>query len=149
MSDHVLRLVPNKPLFLPDPAAASGAVALLRAYFPQAQEVKSKYFESVSFIDAGENWEGVSCPACGADAEPWWGEAVSAATSAGVSSLATQALCCGTSLQLNELKYGWPVAFGRFVLDVLNPNALGLAPEQLAQLSAQLGCQLLTVHARV
>ena len=149
MSDHVLRLVPNKPQFQPDPAVARSAVELLRAYFPQAQEIQSKYYESVTFIDAGENWEGVSCLACGADAEPWWGEAMSASTSAGVSSLATQARCCGTPVQLNELNYGWPVAFGRFVLDVLNPNALSLAPEQLAQLSAQLGCQLLTVHARV
>ena len=149
MSDHALRLVPQELQFQPELAAALSAEALLRAIFPEAQQVQSKYFESVSFIDAGENWEGVRCSACGADAESWWSDSMSAAAEVGFSSLITKAPCCGTTVQLSELNYGWPVAFGRFALEVLNPNASSLTHEQLTQLSALLGAQVVMVHARI
>jgi hypothetical protein len=36
---------------------------------PGADEVKSSFEDEVRFYDPGENWSGVECSACGADAE--------------------------------------------------------------------------------
>lgn len=149
MSDHVLRLVPKEIQFQPELASARSAQTLVRSFFPEAREVHFSYYDAVSFIDAGENWEGVRCPACGADAESWWGDSMSTAAEAEFASLATQAPCCGASVQLSELSYAWPVAFGRFVMEVLNPNATSLTPERSAKLSELLGCPLLTINARI
>lgn len=149
MSDHALRLVPKEVQFQPELAVARNAKALLQSFFPNAQEARFRYYDAVSFIDAGENWEGVRCPACGTDAESWWGDSMSTAAEAGFASLATQARCCGASVQLSELSYAWPVAFGRFVLEVLNPNATNLTPEQSAKVSELLGCSIITVNARI
>jgi hypothetical protein len=30
--------------------------------------------------------------------------------------------CCGAKVTLHELEYRWPQGFGRFALDVMNPN---------------------------
>ncbi len=149
MSDHVLRLVPKDLHFWPEPAAARDAESLLRAFFPDSDHVQAKYFDAVSFIDAGENWEGVRCSACGADAEPWWNASMSTAAASAFSSLTARAPCCGSLIQLNQLNYVWPVAFGRFALEALNPNATDLSPDQLDRVSRTLGTSLLTVHARI
>ena len=74
---------------------------------------------------------------------------MSAAAGSGFSSLTTQAPCCGAVVQLNQLDYVWPVAFGRFVLEALNPNTADLAPDQLARISRTLGTSLVTVHAHI
>ena len=44
--------------------------------------------------------------------------------------------CCGTATSLNELDYDFPVGFGRFVLEALNPNAEGLDAAALRRLEA-------------
>ena len=65
---------------------------------------------------------------------------MSAAAEQDFSSLDVVAGCCGTTVSLNELKYVWPVAFGRFALDAMNPNVERLLPAQLEQLGAAMGC---------
>ena len=53
--------------------------------------------------------------------------------------------CCSASVSLNGLKYLWPAAFGRYVLEAMNPNSKGLSPSQLNQLQGVLGCELVEV----
>ncbi|OOO48189.1 hypothetical protein BS630_18350 [Rhizobium laguerreae] len=41
---------------------------MLETIVPGADEVKSSFEDEVKFYDPGENWSGVKCSACGADA---------------------------------------------------------------------------------
>src|SRR5205823_5373271 len=98
--------------------------------------------EEVSFFHPGANWSGVQCPVCGADAEPWWSDAMEEAAKSSFSSLQCLARCCGSSVSLDGLRYLWPAGFGSYVLEAMNPNNNGLSAPQLAQLEAILGCEL-------
>jgi hypothetical protein len=149
MSDNWLRFTPTDPYYQPAEAAAEQVRALLRLFLPNADEITFEFSEQPVFVDAGGNWEGVSCPACGADAESWWGDAMSAAAEQDFASLAAVATCCGEQVSLNDLNYGSPVAFGRFVLDAMNPNCGGLSTDQLEQLGAAIGCPMREVHRRL
>jgi hypothetical protein len=66
------------------PGNATKAVSLLETIVPGADEVNSSFEDEVRFYDPGENWSGVECSACGADAEEWWGEAMEAASADGL-----------------------------------------------------------------
>src|SRR5262249_53337497 len=142
MSDNWLRYAPTDPWFQPTAAAAAKAEALLSAFLPQSEEVTPKFFGGVQFVDPGQNWSGVLCPSCGADAESWWSQAVSEAADGGFLSLHVLTPCCGQRVSLNDLRYVWPAAFSSFVLDAMNPNSKGLHPGQLQQLEHALGCSV-------
>ena len=149
MSDSMLRVVPVEPSHCPPPEAVSAAERVLRSLFPGAEAVVASCGEQIAFVDAGENWEGVECPSCGADAEPWWNDAMSEAAESEFESLVVHAGCCGAAVSLNDLHYKWPVAFARCKLEVLNPGAPSLSSQQLSQVQAALGCQVRVVRARV
>src|SRR4051812_24905186 len=87
--------------------------------------------ERVKFVDAGGNWEGVRCSACGADVGEWWSNAMDVAFASQFTSLAARAPCCSADANLNDLQYGWAVGFGRFVLEAENPPVPELTGEQL------------------
>ena len=142
MSDNWLRYVPSDPHFQPTEVAAGRARALLHTFLPDAEEVTAEFFEDPAFIDPGVNWSGVRCSLCGVDAESWWTDAVSIAAEQNFASLDTVAPCCQTKVSLNDLAYVWPAAFGRFVLDAMNPNVERLSTEQVDSLGAELGCSV-------
>ncbi|MCM5555295.1 hypothetical protein [Pleomorphomonas sp. NRK KF1] len=121
MSDSILRYVPKDPFWQPSSENAEKAVALLRAMAPKAESVEANFEDEVRFYDPGESWSGVACNACGADAWPWWNGAMEASFASGFTELDLVAPCCGAHVSLNELRYGWPAAFGRFALEALNP----------------------------
>ena len=145
MSDNWLQYVPKDPAYRPSPAAAEKALSLLSSFLPEAESVDSTFQDGVTFFHPGANWSGVQCPACGADAESWWGEALEQAAESELTNLQCVAVCCGAAVSLNDLKYLWPSAFGSYVLQAMNPDSKGLLPSQLAQLQAVLGCQLVEV----
>lgn len=149
MSDNFLRYVPADPNFQPTEEAAGRAVEVLRAIVPGAKFVVARFTDSVKFVDAGSNWEGVSCPACGGDAEPWWGEAMSEAAERQFEFMAVRAGCCGVLVSLNELRYRWPVGFSRFVLEAANPNSTGLSASEVQQLQESLSCVVRQIWVRV
>jgi len=138
-----------EPTFVPEPLRVARAEAMLRKMLPAAELVSSSTTADIAFIDAGSNWDGVACSACGGDAESWWSDAVSEAFESRFRSLQVQATCCGQQVALDKLRYGWPVAFARFKLEVRNPGVPGLSFEQLEQLGTALQCELIEVKAHV
>jgi len=148
MSDIYLRYVPRMPSFEPNLAAIQTAEEFARRVFGGAAVV-SRLADSVEFVDAGENWEGVRCPKCGADAEGWWGDAMSAAAERDFEDLTVRAGCCQARVGLDELRYGWPIAFGRFVLEAVNPATPEMTEDQLSELGSLLGCPVREVRCRV
>ena len=103
--------------------------------------------EEVRFIDQGSNFEGVYCPACSADLDQWWKEAMDRAWQTRFANLAAVVPCCGSATSLNDLRYVWPAGFARFVLEAKNPGITDLAHHDLAQLETTLGCRLRRIWA--
>ena len=145
MSDNWMQLVPTDPQYRPVPKHAELARQLLSAFVPHADNVSAESKERIVFFHPGSNWSGVECPNCGADAEPWWEEALDVAEANGFSNLMCTAGCCGTEVSLNELRYIWPAAFGSFVLVAMNPKIENLSAAQRSELEKQLGCSLRVV----
>jgi hypothetical protein len=142
MSDNWLQFVPADPAYQPSRQAAEDARILLTAFVPGAQSVLASFKKSVEFFHPGGNWSGVECPACGADAESWWEDAMEVASRDDFSNLLVTASCCGTEVSLNELRYVWPAAFGCFALEAMNPDVRDLSPDEELQLQKSLGCGL-------
>lgn len=149
MSDNWIQFIPANPNYLPSIPAAEIAKALLASFVPDADEVVFKFTDNVEFIHPGGNWSGVKCPACGADAEPWWKGTMNAAYKTRFSNLEVTAACCGASVSLNELDYLWPAGFAKFVLEAMNPNVKDLTPDQTGQLSKCLGCDLRRIWVHI
>ncbi|MBI5927607.1 MAG: hypothetical protein HY836_18625 [Aquabacterium sp.] len=149
MSDSFLFYVPTDPGFQPTPHSAEAAKALLSEYFPDAESVEAEFFDSPEFFDGASNWSGVTCHVCGADAGPWWTDAMEKAAASQFDTLTLTSPCCKNHISLNDLNYGWPTAFGRFALEAENPDSEGLPHEQLALLEATLGCTLKEIPAHV
>jgi hypothetical protein len=145
VSDTLISLVPQDRNFVPKEVSRERAVSLLRAFAPAADEVCETLSEEVEFIDCGGNWSGVQCPACGMDAEPWFGDEMSRCyEQSHFRDLRAIAPCCGSVVFLDALNFGWPVGFARFVLDARNPRlgSTELPREQHQALEEALGCPL-------
>ncbi|MHB0961509.1 MAG: hypothetical protein ACYC0X_24170 [Pirellulaceae bacterium] len=123
MSDTWIIFIPTDRHFAPSRDAQGRSVALLRQFLPTADEIEAECDDEIRFIDCGGNWMGVTCPECGADAEPWFGAALSAVSKATrFRDLGHVAPCCGRRVFLDNLNFGWPVGFARFSLEAKNPG---------------------------
>ena len=149
MSDNFLRLIAVEPDFVPPPASTGKAVERLHEWLPQADQIAASLSDSIQFVDAGGNWEGVFCPNCGADIESAWGDLLDAASdgTGGFRSLGIVAPCCGTATTLNDLRFGWPVGFSRFAIEIKNPRVSDLGSHRLAEVEVILGTRLREVWA--
>ena len=148
MSDDYLRLIPSEPSRRPDAGARQRAQARLRDLLPRAREVPARLTEHVEFVDQGEYFEGVDCPACGTALGAWWPEAMGRAHRARFADLAVTTPCCGSATSLHELRYVWPAGFARFVLEARNPGVTDLPAPALAELEQLVGSPLRVIRAR-
>ncbi len=149
MSDNWLQLVPADPLFQPAAEAAEQALMLFTSFLPDADEVTFSFKDQTEFIYPMASWSGVTCPSCGADAEPWWYDAMQERAETNFENLVVTAPCCGSRVSLNELHYVWPAAFGRFVLEALNPNIRDLSQDKERALSQLLGCDIRKIWVHI
>jgi hypothetical protein len=147
MSADILRIIPADPDYVPDAGSQQMALALFSSFVAKADSVNVIVNDDISFIDPGENWESVSCPACGADLGAWWQEAAEVAYQNGFTDLNISVPCCGAEGSLNDLIYVPPAGFARFVLEATNPvNDVNAA--QLSLLAGMMKCQIRKVMAR-
>ena len=149
MSDNCLQLVPIDPQFQPSAGAAERSRQLLASFAPESESVTVSFKDCIEFFHPGGNWSGVECPSCGADAEPWWEDAMSHSAETQFASLFVTTPCCGSRVSLNELRYIWPAAFGRFVLEAMNPNIRDITQDQELALSHTLGSLLRKVWVHI
>jgi hypothetical protein len=149
LSGHTMRLVPADPEWQPAADAAERALALFAPMVPRADHVGTRFEDDVTFYDAGQNTEIVECPACDANADDWWADAMDRAAEDPFADLSVVTPCCRTKTSLNDLRYVWPAAFGRFALEALNPGIPGLPDEQLEALETALGTPLRVVRQQL
>lgn len=144
MSDSSLKYVPKDPGFQPSRVADASATELLKEFLPQSDKVTSEFSENYEFFGPLGNWAGVRCHQCGADVETWFGDAVPKALEKGVLEVTTP--CCGATVSLNELTFGWNAAFGKYSLEAMNPNVEKLTEKQLKELSGRVGSPLTEIQ---
>jgi hypothetical protein len=148
MSDTFISLVPVEPGFVPEPARIRDAELLACKLFPRSDEIRSAVTDHIRLFDAGANFEAIECPGChAAIGIEWWHDALSADTTGEGFALRPFAVpCCGRSCSLDQLKYDWPQAFGRFGLRLMNPDAGTLDPAAIESLQEVLGTKLRIIH---
>ena len=133
MSENWLQLIPTDPAWIPGPEHEQAAVALLNELAPASDEIQALTYDEVVFVDAGANFESVSCPACNAELEMgWWSAAMG-----GEPAVVTP--CCGALTTLNDLRYHWPQGFAQWVLRARSPGRMDLTAEELQALEAVVG----------
>lgn len=108
----------------------------------ETDDVKSEQNAGVQFHDCGSNFERVSCAHCLAEISlEWWGETMDDDYGVEGFALAPYELrCCQRTSSLDELRYDWPQAFGRFAITVMNPGADDVPESLLTALSASCRC---------
>lgn len=147
MSDSILKVFPVEPTFIPTQEAQDRVEKFFSSLFPDADEISIDISEETIFVDPGENFERVLCPACGRVLEiDWWIEAMNTAAKDRFSLLDVQLPCCSLKTTLNDLCYEWPAGFARFVIQVRNPWK-DIDEQSIQQLEAILGCKLRIVKA--
>lgn len=148
MSDTFLLLIPSAPDFVPSEAAQAAALTRFKSFLPKAEDVMCDSTDEVRFIDAGVNFERISCPACRRPmALRWWQDAMNAAAEKVFADLAITLPCCGKPSSLNDLVYFWAQGFARFSLEALNPGQRDLRVDQVRELETILGCSLRVILA--
>jgi len=105
--------------------------------------VETRTTATIEFVDAGSNFESITCPICGQVIDTaWWSDAMDAAFQSEFSDLGIVTPCCYRNTSLNDLVYDFPQGFARFRLQAVNPRIPGLEPNQLRTLEQALGCNL-------
>ena len=150
MSDNLLLLIPTQPEYVPNSHARQEARKLLQSLVVETCEVTACVAEQIGFVDAGANFESVSCPVCRSSiAREWWSAAMGEAHISQFSNLEVLTPCCQTRLSLNNLDYNWPQGFARFILKATNPGIPNLERQAVDELERILGCKLRVIWAHL
>ncbi len=140
MTDHFLILIPTDPHYITQPDRAQAANDYLLSVLPQAEDIVWMSSDDLTFVDCGNNFERVICPACGTELPiTTWQQMMDGAFANQFADLQITMPCCGAVGSLNDLHYEWPAGFARFSLEALNPNA-DLDGEQIHAVADMLGC---------
>ncbi len=149
MSDNYICVIPTDPWYVPNPNAQQQALATMKQYAPEADEIEINVHPTPTFVDCGANFERVVCPICGTLLNEWWQEAMDQAATANFTDLTITTPCCDTATSLNNLHYDWPAGFARFVLEAQNPHVGLLSVRQIQELTSILGCRVRQILAHI
>jgi hypothetical protein len=151
VSDDSVTFVSVDPQYVPTAEQVKDAESLARSLFPQADAVSPQHSDGIRLFDAGGNLESITCPGCGAEIElSWWQQAMDADSTGDRFRLRPQVMqCCNRSYTLDQLDYQWPQAFGKFGLELMNPNVGSVPAESVAALETVLGTSLRVIHAHL
>jgi hypothetical protein len=144
MSDTWLMLFPADPGWVPDPVQEARAAAVIERLIPTAVAGQPELIRTanIEFVDAGENFERITCPLCDEELEErWWQERMNDQyiVDDGFELRPITAPCCGGMTALNELTYQWPLGFARWTARVLYPDRGWLTEEELSEIGDALG----------
>lgn len=150
MSENILRIIPTAPGFRPANDAARALVDRVRQIAPDARDVEIVDSSDVTFVDAGTNFETVSCSVCGVNLDlDWWGEQMSVAWDTRFEELDVVTPCCNSTCSLNDLDYHWPQGFARWYVTVHDPNRGPLNQSELDSLRSALGHELRVIWTHI
>jgi hypothetical protein len=149
MSDNFIRLVPDDPNFVPNAAQQLRAKAWFAEIAPGAA-VEATVCDTIQFFDCGANCERIRCPACKKEvAVDWWQDHMEEDFVQGFRLSMYVLPCCAAKCNLNQLVYEGSQAFGRFVLDAMNPDIGILTDERKKELEDLLGTKLRVIYRHI
>ncbi len=155
MTVTTTEFVPVNPHYIPGTPAISAAGAYIKEHYPKSHSVEAISREGVDVFFPGLNMTACHCPECGAAlADEAWQAILVAdhAETKGFYLLAHPVPCCRALVTPRELKFDWPVAFGKFALRITDPDfdtASQAASVRVAkELEPILGCELIPVVGR-
>lgn len=147
MSEYLLKIIPKDPIFIPSSFAQEKIKGFLCSYFIEADDIIVRLEDNIEFVDQGENFERIVCLDCGREVDmEWWQESMCEASEDDFKDLSITMPCCGTHSSLNNLKYEWPAGFGKFIIEILNPNR-ELEKECHLLVEDILGCEIKEIIA--
>lgn len=152
MSDDWIALVPEDPGFVPDAAAQRRARDRFAEVAPEADGIEIKVSDTAQFFDCGANLERICCPSCGSEIPvDWWQDRMDEDSDGedGFKLASYPVPCCGKEHTLHELAYDWPQGFGRFALDVMNPNVGELEDKHKREFEMILGTKLRVIYQHI
>jgi hypothetical protein len=151
MSDFFIIVVPADPAFVPSEDARRAVERLTAEVFPDAVAVELRTTRRVEMVWAGSNHTPPSCPFCDADLEEWFWAELRRAPKQDAVSLAVTLPCCGRPGSLNDLAFaeGFPEAFARFQLSVMNPGVGRVGDDLVRQFAEAFGCPVKIVYRRL
>jgi hypothetical protein len=124
MSDNILRIVPRDPSFRPSADAEKNVASVLRAMIPSHDSLRVKRHDGITFVDCGENFERAICPQCGDDLTGRLSTLMDVGYRTRFQDRQVVVPCCAAKVDLNDLRYEWPMAFASWSIEVLNPDPL-------------------------
>jgi hypothetical protein len=150
MSDYWIALIPEDPRFIPDAAMQKRARERLAEIAPDADEIEIKVGKKVEFFDSGENFERILCPSCRSEIPvAWWQDRMDEDWTNGFKLAKYASPCCHKLHTLHELVYEWPQGFGRFSLNVMNPNIGMLDERNKEEFEKILGTKLRVIYQHI
>jgi hypothetical protein len=148
MSDYLLRVIPTRPEYVPNGSARQQAQRLLQTHVEPGCVVIVRITDETMFVDAGGNFQNITCSICGRRiADEWWSAAMDQAHQSHFSCLDVITPCCQSRTSLNSLTYNWPQGFARFILEAPNPGINSLNPKTICDLEKILECTLRIIWA--
>ncbi len=106
MSERFIRLIPEDPTYVPSAADQQAAAQLLSRLLPDTREITTEVHDEVVFVDQGELFETIACPACDSPIQiDWWQDAMDEAYESRFSNLLVVTPCCDATVSLNDLRY--------------------------------------------
>jgi len=143
MSAHFLVVIPKDPTAsLPERA---DALRDTLAVIAGSNEARIKDFRRLQFIDCGENFERILCPACNTElATDWWGKQMDHCwdDETGFDLHAHALPCCGAPVALDRLTYVQPQGFASWFVSARNPGRGPLTEAEVTQLETIAGLKL-------
>ena len=150
-----VEFVPTNPHFTPGTPAISAAGAYVKERYPGCERVEAISREGVDVFFPGLNLMSCSCPECGgAVSDEVWQKMLADdyVQMKGFYLLAYPLPCCAALVTPRELKFDWPVAFGKFALRITGPSfdtTDDAASHRVAsELAPILGCESVPVIGR-
>lgn len=128
MADNILRIVPRDPSFRPSEDAEADLGQVIGTIIPHHDSIEFKRHDGVRFVDCGENFQRVVCPQCGADLTADWSNWMDLSYRSSFQDREVDVPCCGEKIDLNDLRYQWPMAFASWSVEVLNPDPATFVP---------------------
>ena len=103
-------------------------VNVLRTMIPRHDSLKVKRHDEIRFVDCGENFRLAICPQCGANLTGQLSNWMDVSYRSHFQDRKVDVPCCGEKIDLNDLRYEWPMAFASWTVEVLNPNPATFIP---------------------
>jgi hypothetical protein len=133
MSDNYIIIIPKNYDFIPNSLLEALLINEINKIVKTRDSLDIIRTEGIRFIDCGSNFEKIVCPNCGKELEiEFWQEKMDEYFN-GYSFLLEKfpLPCCKMEFNLNELVYIWEQGFGKYSIEILNPDIDRLSIENI------------------